>query len=105
VLRGLTVTEIELEPRYSTRDIPGRCIKCLAEHEYGDCLRDLLRGVGDNPGLERRYEALVSFLESPELQKLRAESEKCLAEGKDVKVVLHLTDGGFRYEIKLNETT
>lgn len=34
---------IDLKPRYSTRDIPGRCIKCLAEQELDSCLRELLR--------------------------------------------------------------
>lgn len=93
--------DIEFEPRYSTREIPGKCIKCLAEQEYGNCLRELLKGVDENKELEQRYEALVSFLKSPELQKLRDESERYLAEGKDVKVVLHLGEGEIKYEIKL----
>ena len=92
--------DVELEPRYSTREIPGKCIKCLAEQKYGDCLRGLLRGEDENKELEETYEALVSFLESPELQRLRDESEKYLAEGRDVKVVLHLGGEKTRYEIK-----
>ena len=97
--------DIELAPRYSTREIPGKCIKCLAEQKYGDCLGELLRGKGENKELEETYEALVSFLTSPELLKLRDESEKHLAEGKDVKVVLHLGGEEPRYEIKVTETT
>ena len=97
--------DIELGPRYSTREIPGKCIKCLGEQEYGNCLRELLKGEGENKGLEETYEAVVSFLKSPELQRLRDESEKYMAEGKDVKVVLHLGKEKPRYEIKLGQTT
>ena len=95
--------DIELEPRYSTREIPGRCIKCLAEEKYRDCLRELLKGEGEGKEIEETYEALVSLLESYELQKLRDESERYLAEGRDVKVVLHLGEGEPRYEIKVGE--
>jgi hypothetical protein len=99
------VGDIVLQPRYSTWEIPGRCIKCLAEQEYGNCLRELLKGEGENKGLEETYEAVVSFLKSPELQRLRDESEKYLAEGKDVKVLIHLGEEKPRYEIKLSQTT
>jgi hypothetical protein len=95
--------DIELEPRYSTREIPGRCIKCLAEDRYRDCLRELLKGKSQGKEIEETYEALVSLLESHELQKLRDESERYLAEGRDVKVVLHLGEGEPRYEIKVGE--
>jgi len=97
--------DIDLEPRHSTREIPGKCVKCLAEQKYGDCLRELLRGESENKELEETYEALVSFLTSTELRKLRDESEKHLAEGKEVKVVLHLGEEKPRYEIKVTETT
>ncbi|MFC1968670.1 hypothetical protein ACFLVX_04720 [Chloroflexota bacterium] len=96
--------DIELEPRYSTSEIPGKCVKCLAEQDYGNCLRELLRG-GANKEMEETYEALVSFLKSPELQRLRDESEAYLAEGKDVKVVLHLGEEKPRYEIELGQIT
>jgi len=95
--------DIELEPRYSTREIPGRCIKCLAEEQYRDCLRELLKGESEGKEVEETYEALVSLLKSSELQQLRDESEKYLAEGRDVKVVLHLGEGEPRYEIKVGE--
>ena len=97
------VDDFELKPRYSTREIPGRCIKCLAEQEYGDCLRDLLKGREENKELEERYEALVSFLKSPELQKLCDESERYLSKGKNVKVVLHLGEQEPKYELKIEE--
>jgi len=94
---------LELEPRYSTREILGRCIKCLAEERYRDCLRELLKGGSEGKELEETYEALVSLLKSPELQKLRDESERYLAEGRDVKVVLHLGEAKTRYEIRVGQ--
>lgn len=93
----------ELEPRYSTTEIPGRCIKCLAEEQYRDCLRALLKGGDQNRELEQTYAALVSFLKSPDLLKVRDECERHLAEGRDVKAVLHLGEGKPRYEIKVSE--
>ena len=97
------MADIELEPRYSTSEISGKCIKCLAEQQYGFCLRELLKGEGDNKELEERYEALVSFLKSRELQKLRDESEKYLAEGRNVKIVIHLGGNKPGYEIKVDD--
>jgi hypothetical protein len=94
---------LDLEPRYSTREIPGRCVKCLAEAQYRDCLRELLRGGSEGKELEEIYEGLVSLLESPELEKLRDECERYLADGRDVKIVLHLGQGEPRYEIKLGQ--
>ena len=96
------IDKIELQPNYSTAEIPGKCIKCLAEHEYGDCLKELLRGEEGKKELERRFETLLSLLKSPELAKLRDECERYLAEGKQVKLAIHLEEGKPRYEIKLD---
>ena len=71
---------IDLDPRYSTSDVPGRCVKCLAEQKLNNCLFELLRGEGDEKELVQRFEMLVSFLKSPESQKLRAESERYLSD-------------------------
>jgi hypothetical protein len=97
------VPDLELEPTYSTTEIPGRCIKCLAEEQFRDCLRELLKGGSESKELEEMYEALVSLLKSPDLGKLRAESERYLAEGRDVKVVLHTGEGEPRYEIRVGQ--
>ena len=93
---------INLDPRYSTRDIPGKCIKCLAEQELNNCLRELLRGEVENKELQQRFEMLVSFLKSPESQKLRDESERYLAEGKQVTVKIHFKNGKLEYELKVS---
>ena len=94
---------INLDPRYSTRDIPGKCIKCLAEQELNNCLRELLRGEVENKELQQRFEMLVSFLKSPESQRLRDESEKYLAEGKHVTVRVYFDKGKPRYELKIDD--
>ena len=93
---------INLDPRYSTRAIPGKCIKCLAEQELNNCLVELLRGEGEDKELKQRFEMLVSFLKSPESQRLRDESERYLAEGKQVTVKIHFETGKPKYELKVN---
>jgi hypothetical protein len=92
---------IDLEPRYSTKDVPGKCIKCLAEQKLDTCLRELLRSEKDNPEGYQRYEALLAFLQSPESEKLREESERYLAEGKQVTVRIHIEEGKFGYELQI----
>ena len=93
---------IDLEPRFSTREIPGKCMKCLAEQELRDCLTELLKGKGKNKKPEQRFEVLVSFLRSPESKSLRDESEKYLTEGKEVKVKIYSEKRKVKYEIKLD---
>ena len=80
--------KIELEPSYSTVKLPGKCIKCLAEQQYGDCLKQLLKGEDSKKELEDRFEAILSLLKSSELASLRDEAEKHLADGKRVKLVI-----------------
>ena len=94
---------IDLEPRYSTAEIPGKCIKCLAEQKLYSCLRLLLGDETEDKKLQEKYAALLSFLTSSESKKLRDESEKYLAEGKEVKVKIYYKAGKFKYDIKLNE--
>ena len=94
---------INLNPRHSTGDVPGRCIKCLAEQELNNCLLELLRAEGDDEKLTQRFEMLVSFLKSPESLKLRDESERYLAEGKQVTVRISFEDGKPEYELKINQ--
>jgi hypothetical protein len=95
------VEPINLEPGFSTKGIPGKCIKCLAEQELNNCLMELLRGEEENKELEQRFEALVSFLKAPESSKLRDEAEKYLAEGKRVSLKISFEQGQPKYEIKV----
>ena len=92
---------IDLEPRYSTKDDPGKCIKCLAEQKLDTCLRELLRSEEENPERYQSYEALLAFLQSPESEKLHEESERYLAEGKPVTVRIRIEEGKFRYELQI----
>ena len=92
----------DLEPKHSTRQIPGKCIKCLAEQELNNCLLELLTGAENDEKLQQRYEMLLAFLKSPESQKLRDESEKCLAEGERVMLKLSFADGEPKYELTID---
>ena len=92
----------ELKPRYTTAEVPGKCIKCLAEQELNNCLMELLKGDEKNKKSQQRFEMLVSFLKSPESQKLRDESERYLAEGKEVKVRLYFVNGELKCELKVS---
>ena len=94
---------VDLEPNYSTSQIPGKCIKCLAEQELNNCLLELLRKGDDNNNkeLEQKFEMLTAFLRSPESKKLRDEAEKYLAEGKKVTVRINHLSGKLEYELKV----
>jgi len=102
-LRRTEWTQLTFDPRYSTSSVPGRCVKCLAEGELNKCLRELLRGEGDDKELAQRFEMIVSFLKSPESQRLRDESERYLSEGKEVTVRIRFVDGKPKYELKVKE--
>jgi hypothetical protein len=96
------VESFELEPRYSTSQIPGKCLKCLGEQELNNCLMELLRSEQDNEELKQRFEMLVTFLQSPESKKLRDESERLLSEGKQVvlKIKVDKLTHNLSYELK-----
>ena len=95
------VQPYELEPRYSTNEIPGRCLKCLGEQELNSCLMQMLRDDEIDRETQRKYEALVAFLRSPESERLRIESEKYLAEGKKVTVTIGSKNGKPLYGLKI----
>lgn len=94
---------INLDPRYSTNNVPGRCVKCLAKQELDNCLFELLSAEGDDKELAQRFEMIVSFLKSPESRKLRDESEYYLSEGKQISVRMYFVDGKHKYELKIKE--
>ena len=89
----------DLEPKYSTNEISGKCLKCLSEQELNSCLMQLLREDGINKKVQRKYEALVKFLQSPESERLRKESERYLAEGKKVSVKISTIKGQPKYDL------
>ena len=93
---------IELEPRYTSGELPGKCIKCLVEQELDGCLRELLQGE-DSEETKQKFEMLVTFLKSPESQTIRDEADRHLAEGKKVKLRLSFADRKPEYELKIEE--
>ena len=94
---------INLEPGYPTMEIPGRCLKCLAEKQLDSCLRQLLMEDTTSEEMKQKYATLLFFLKSPESKKLRSESERHLSEGKDVEVKIYSEAGKVKYEMKLNQ--
>jgi len=92
---------LSFEPRYSSSELPGKCVKCLAEKELNDCLRELLREETDSEIAKEKYEMLIAFLKSPASQKLRDKSEKYLADGKQVKIKVNFTDGKIHYKMEI----
>ena len=88
---------IDLEPRYSSCDMTGRCIKCLAEEQLKECIIDLLGDVEDGT-LQARYKALVAFLEAPETKQLIDETELMLSEGKKVRLKLTYENDRLNFE-------
>jgi len=91
----------ELRRGLADNDSEIRCPKCGAEQELNNCLMELLRGEEENKELEQRFEALVSFLKSPESSKLRDEAERYLAEGKRVSLKISFEQGQPKYEMKV----
>ena len=91
----------KLAPRYSTNEISGRCIKCLDEQELNNCLIQMLREEDINEETQRKCEALVAFLRSPEAKRLRVESEKYIVEGKRVTVTIGSKNGKPEYGLKI----
>ena len=76
---------INLEPRFSTNEIPGKCIKCLAEQELNVWFKELLRAEVMDQELKEKYEALVSFLRSPESKSLPTNLESILPRGRRLR--------------------
>jgi len=92
-----------IEPHYTTHDHTGRCVKCQAEHEMNNCLMALLGENGDesNEEAEKKFQALLNFLKSPESQKLVEESERLMADGKKVNVRLFIEGDKAKYVLEI----
>ena len=91
---------IDLEPRYSSHDHTGRCLRCLAQEELNNCIVAMLGNADeDSSKLQAKYIALVAFLESPEAQELIDETERYLSEGKKVSVKLNFENDKLDYEV------
>lgn len=89
----------DLKPNYTYNEVPGRCLKCLAEKELNTCLFSLLSDQSDDVEIQQRYEALLALLQSPDFEKLRSQAEKLLSDGKQVKVKVNYDKGNIQCEL------
>ncbi len=71
-----------------------------AKRQYNQLLRQLLEKDADSELMEKA-EILRLFLESADFNKLRAQSEKHLVEGRKVRFIVHLDRGQPKYEMKI----
>ena len=78
------------------------CIEGTARQEYKKSADEYMRKGQKDRKLEDRIELLRMFLETMEFRKLRADSEKHLVEGKNVKFTLTLVKGKPEYEMKVD---
>ena len=69
------------------------CIETVAKRELSATLKQLLTPTQKSKELEEKLEILRLFLETADFKKLRAESERLLTEGKEVKFVVFLDNG------------
>jgi len=90
---------MDLEPKYSTNEVPGKCLKCLAEKELNSCLYGLLSDQTNDIELQQRYEVLLALLQSPDFEHLRSEAERLLAEGKQVRVKVSYKNGKLKSKL------
>lgn len=91
--------DFALEPNYTSNEVPGRCLKCLAEKELNNCLFSLLGQQTSDKELQQRYEALTALLQSPDFERLRSEAERLLSDGKQVKVKVEYQEGRIQCEL------
>ena len=87
--------QIELVPDLSS------CIQTLAKREHEAAVKKLLAADKPDQALVERAEVLRVFLETADLRSLRAESEKHLVEGLEVKFIISLEAGVTRHEMQV----
>jgi RNA-splicing ligase RtcB len=75
-------------------------VETQAKRQYNQLVRQLIN-QGAEEELVEKAEILRLFLESADFNKLRAESEKHLLEGRKVKFLVHRERGRAKYEMKI----
>jgi hypothetical protein len=78
------------------------CVETLARKKHAKLTRILLEKEAGDKETEEKLEILRLFLETADFKKLRAESERHLAEGKSVWFTVYLEDGvpGCQMQVK-----
>ncbi len=69
------------------------CVETLARKKQAELTRILLENEAGDEETGEKLEILRLFLETADFKKLRAESERHLAEGKSVRFTVYLEDG------------
>jgi len=87
--------KIELVPTLS------QCIETVANKEYDRTTRQLLAPGEHNPKLLKIAGLLKNFLETADFKKLRAESEKHLAQGRHVKFAVYAEGRVPKYDMQI----
>jgi hypothetical protein len=76
------------------------CIETVARRERTAVSKQLLASTQSNKELEEKLEVLKLFLETGDFRNLRAESERTLIEGKNVRFIVY-RDKGVKCEMQL----
>lgn len=76
------------------------CVETQAKREYNRIAAELLKK--EDKSLVERLEILRLFLESADFRKLRSQSEKCLADGREVVFEVFMSGGKPEYEMKVD---
>lgn len=90
---------IELFPHLS------RCIETTAREEFWNSVNQYMEGGQKDRKLEDRIKLLKAFLESMDFRKLRSQSERYLAEGRQVKFAVSWEKGKLSYEVVVIKAT
>jgi len=88
---------IELFPSLS------HCIETTAREEFWNSVNQYMENGQEDKKLEEKIELLKAFLESMDFKKLRSQSERHLAEGKQVKFVISWKEGKPSYEMMVTK--
>ncbi len=88
--------KIELSPTLS------QCIETLAKKEYDTVARQLLASGKENSKQLEIAALLKNFLETADFKRLRAESERHLMKGKNVKFMVYWRNGVTKCEMRLS---
>jgi RNA-splicing ligase RtcB len=75
-------------------------VETQAKRQYNQLVRQLLE-KGAEEELVEKAEILRLFLESADFNKLRAESEEHLVEGRKVKFIVHRERGRAKYQMQV----
>jgi hypothetical protein len=89
----MNIVPIEIKPTLSN------CIETLSKKEYERTLNLLLKNGGLDEELGERLEVLRLFLESADFGYLRSQYEGYLIEGREVKFLIYMGEGGVSYKM------